>query len=138
MAVVLTATEGIFKRFIEILKESIIPDTVSASIMDAFRALLAHSASADTLRSLALYITYAINMRYRARANSELNGAYNPRTDGPVGLHDHDLGVRVLQMLRNFLCEETQVDSIRRFARSVTTKVGACIFSCSLTSAYIL
>lgn len=91
-------------------------------MLGALRALLAHSASADTLRSLALYITYAINIRPTASTKSDRSGGSTL-----PGLRDHELGVRVLQMLRDFLCEETQVDSMRRFARSVTTKVGARI-----------
>lgn len=89
-------------------------------MMGVFKALLAHTASADTLRSIALYITYAIHKsRYWrvGKATAESSG-----TQSNASLTEHELGVRNLQTLCEFLCKAHE-DVMRRFARSVTTRV---------------
>ena len=92
------------------------------SALKAFRILLDQSATADTLRSTALYITYALHVDGHPRIKSMVSFKDGENMD--VAASNHERGSAVLKMLSEFLCRADERDSIRRFARSVTTQVS--------------
>ena len=115
--------------------------------MEAFRSLLSVTPSADSLRSLALYITYAVhtpkgNNSYFPRSTQSVRRPpHFPATqsrrsttssDSPIVGDGHlgpmrtlsriEMGTKVLELYADILCQKDP-SNIKKFARTVTNKV---------------
>ena len=126
IVLLLTLGAGIFKRLIEILKGSHMSQVVLTSSLKAFRCLLERSATADTFRSIALYITYALQVEQHPRLKSMIATQDGRHRGRMITVVDQIRGAAVLRMLSDYLCQANRSDSTRRFARSVTTQVSTC------------
>ena len=120
--------------------------------MNAFRALLKCSHSPDTWRSLALFVTFALqddrafrnSSLHRSRSNafqvrlkssqylSSPNGRPSPssspaREPSPrPGVTRSDLALHMLEIIADLVCDKTTTSTALRFARTVTVRV--CLF----------
>lgn len=111
-------TQGLPKRLIEILKTCSVGSKACALLLQIFHALLDHSAHADTLRSIALYITYALRGASQMRTTTEHES---------VDLPQPERGLHALQMLHSFFCQTPRLDRLQKLTRSVTSKVFSSI-----------
>ena len=138
---------GVVKRLMDALKGESFSADVFPYFLEAFKVLVQCNMSGETARSLALFVTYALHdsrtfarrtlrskssvMRLRSRATppSTTPGS-TPRSASPIidpsmapGLSLADLGVAILNMLAELLCDEANITDIQRFAKNVTSKV---------------
>ena len=130
---------------------------VFPEFMIAFKSLVSSNMSSDVLRSLSLFITYSLHkidhqsartlrsrkstLQIRQKAatsparlgttpQAPSSGLPQPGTN-PSGLSRTQIGVKVLEMYSELLCEETGTTNIKKFARTVTNKVCQAI-NCTL------
>ncbi|CAG8975353.1 hypothetical protein HYALB_00005683 [Hymenoscyphus albidus] len=136
----------IVKRFLDALKADNFPREVFSSFMEAFTSLVKTNLTAEILRSLSLFITYAFHKptssaASTSRASKGLGGTLPTRSssksgpkrptinvffDGKDIAHDslskRELGTKILEMYAGILCEPGGNLNIRKFARTVTNK----------------
>lgn len=141
---------GIIKRLLDALKGESFTQEVFPHFLNAFKALLKCSVSSDILRSLALFITFAlqesrtlVNRPLRASSGARQlkkaptqpllsHSAPSTRPMTPSlqaeseKLSKKEVGVRVLEAYAAFLCDDASATEIKRFAKTVTNKVGHC------------
>ena len=139
---------GIVKKWLDVLKgEDFYADTFDF-FRGALRSLLGNTLSADSLRSLALYITYATHKpkdntpnilhpahsirriqsvsnssRRRSTYSSSSSMVSGNRQERPKELTRLQIGVRILEMYADLLCQPEAIN-IKKFARTVTNKVS--------------
>lgn len=138
----------VVKRFLDALKGESFTADVFPHFLEAFKVLVECNASGDTLRSLALFITYALhNSRafgkrtLRPKSSTLRTGMrptppqlspviMSPRSQSPSQLSAssqmsrEELGLRVLSMYADLLCEINSAHNLKRFAKAVTNKAG--------------
>jgi hypothetical protein len=133
-------------------------ETFSADVfpdfLEAFSALFRCNISKDNLRSLALFVTYALqdnrafplhgSRQYRnsqRQSNSHapntlvseaLTSASRSNSPGQItkstnDLSRHEVGVQVLEMFTDLLCNTASLDPIKKFAKTVANKVRLSI-----------
>jgi beige protein homolog 1 len=125
----------------ETFSEDVFPD-----FLEAFSTLLRCNTSAENLRSVALFVTYALQdgrafpgrtsrLHKNGQRQSNNQTPVVPRIDPFARLSDspaeanhndlssHEVGVRLLQMYTEFLCDTTSLESIKKFAKTVANKV---------------
>jgi beige protein homolog 1 len=133
------------KRFLDALKAENFPRDVFPSFMEALTTLVKCNMTAEIFRSLALFITYAYHQPTSATSRTPksqygtlparsgtVNGPRRPTVntlfDGKdissTTLTKRQLGTKVLEMYTELLCEKGSTANIRKFARTVTNKVG--------------
>lgn len=135
---------GIVKKWLDALKgESFTSDTFD-HFMLAFKSMLTSNISAESLRALSLYITYAVhkpkprvfqsirrarsvkqNTDSSSRRATILTASPSPlrNQDGEKELTQPQIAIRVMGMYTDLLCEREDVTNIKKFARVVTNKV---------------
>ena len=141
---------GIARKWVDALKGDIFNPDTFAPFIEAFRTILTLHPSSDSLRSLALFITYATH-KPRQRDTSSLRPTTNlkqrdfstPRrqtlaTASPSPMNQSStifselsrtqIAVKILHMYTAILCEERNTTNIRKFAKTVTNRVRARIF----------
>jgi hypothetical protein len=134
---------------LDALKGEAFSADVFPDFLEAFAALLKSNTSKDNLRSLALFITYAIQENrafpYRSSrsikvSNRNSNGGTpmallsevsTPRSSSPGQpsnsgneLSRHEVGVQVLEMFTDILCDPSSNESIIKFTKTVASKVS--------------
>lgn len=138
---------GIVRRFLDALKAEPFASETFPHFMEAFKSLVECNMSAEVLRSLALYVTYALHGdrslstrtlpikssadQTRRRQNTSsipASGTSTPTATSPqangVGLLSRpQLALKVLEMFTGLLCGDTATSTIKKFARTVTNKV---------------
>lgn len=125
----------------ETFSEDVFPD-----FLEAFSTLLRCNTSAENLRSIALFVTYALqddraipmrtgrfhkNGQRQSGNQTPVASRIDPfarRSDSPTrvqqnDLSSHEVGVRLLQMYTEFLCDTTSLEPIKKFAKTVANKV---------------
>ncbi|KAF2236002.1 beach-domain-containing protein [Viridothelium virens] len=138
----------IIKRFLDALKGERFNADVLPHFMGAFKSLMKCSHSPDTWRSLALFVTFALQddrafrttslhrsksaaLRVRARSAQYLsspNGRSSPsnasdRDPSPKpGLSRSDLALSILEVIADLVCDKTSTSTASRFARTVTVR----------------
>ncbi|KAH7063205.1 hypothetical protein B0J12DRAFT_641803 [Macrophomina phaseolina] len=136
----------IIKRLLDALKGESFTHEVFPHFLNAFKALLKCSVSSDILRSLALFITFAlqesrtlVNRPLRSSSSARQlkraptqpllphsSPSFRPMTPNLQNesekLSMKELGVRVLEAYADFLCDDASATEIRRFAKTVTNK----------------
>ncbi|KAJ9645838.1 beige protein-like 1 [Coniosporium tulheliwenetii] len=136
----------VVKRFLDALKgESFAPDVLS-NFLEAFKVLVECNVSGDILRSLALFITYALHdsrafgrRTLRPKSSTLRMGnrptppqlspvLLSPRPESPIQYNGisqdsrEELGIKVLGMYTDLLCESSSTNNLRKFAKAVTNK----------------
>lgn len=142
----LMSATGIVKRFIDALKGENFNADVFPDFLEAFITLFKCNTSGDNLRSLALFITYALQdgraFPYRTRTKRVTTRISNgdatrvidserstPRSLSPGqpeptnnDLSRQEIGVQILEAYSDILCDPQDDDYIKRFAKTVTNK----------------
>ncbi|KAL5115326.1 beige protein-like 1 [Pleosporales sp. CAS-2024a] len=140
----------VVKRLTDALKgESFTPDTFKL-FLDAFKALLQINFNGENARSLSLFVTYALHdsratyakqrtlrpkgsilrLRRGAGAPPTLSSGATPRSSSPAlsaseaaaTLPLDDLGIAILRLLSELLCDPQNPQEAVRFAKNVTGK----------------
>lgn len=126
------------------MKGEAISEEVVPQFMGAFEALVRSNLSQEVMRSLSLFITYAfhlpVSMGSRtprlslATSRSSTPGPFKRgATDGPDNnslssgsrsVSKKQLGTKVLSLYSRILCERGNFNNIKKFAKTVTNKVG--------------
>ena len=137
---------GVVKRLTDALKgEPFTPQTFPL-FLDAFKVLLQANFNGESSRSLSLFVTYALHdsrasyvkrpLRSKVstiRLRKGTTPAFTPgatrsaspgqEPSSPAGLPLAELGVSILRMLAELLCDPANANEIVRFAKNVTGKV---------------
>ncbi|EXJ91061.1 hypothetical protein A1O1_04168 [Capronia coronata CBS 617.96] len=123
----------VLKRLLEALKSEPVAKAIMPKYMAAFKVLLPQSLSAETLRSLALLVTFSVNKRnaglharkatrrdVRQRSSSGSSQAGKEETIST--LSHFEIGVEVLRLYSELLCRPHADGMIKKFAKTVTNK----------------
>ncbi|KAK3694287.1 hypothetical protein B0T22DRAFT_369668 [Podospora appendiculata] len=134
----------IIKRLLDALKAETISEETLPHFMASFESLVKCNLNAEVHRSLALFITYAFHKPSNSVSRTPKTASATSRsgTPGPGVLRrptiessqslattnsklltKKQLGVKILEMFTRLLCEKTELDDIRKFAKTVTNKV---------------
>ena len=136
---------GIMKRWLEALKTDRFTDDAFAYFTESLKTVLTPYPSAESLRSLAMFITFARHTP-RTREVSPLRPSGGTRSQGgatprrqtlgtgsqspfildpkpSVELDRRQIAVRVMEMYCSLLCNSNDTITIKKFARTVTNKV---------------
>ncbi|KAH4339013.1 hypothetical protein HBH98_211680 [Parastagonospora nodorum] len=137
----------VVKRLTDVLKgESFAPETFKL-FLDAFKALLQINFNGENARSLSLFVTYSLHdsrasyvkqrslrpkgsiLRLRRGTPPTLTPGATPRSSSPAqsvsdaaGLPLADLGIAILRLLTELLCDPQNPNEVIRFAKNVTGK----------------
>ena len=136
---------GITKKWLEALKGDVFYPETFGYMIPAFQSLLGTTLSAESLRSLALYVTFAVhrpkeNDHYLLRSAKSVRRPQQP-SHGPVRRSTNsstspaphhngtpramtrlETGIKILSMYTDLLCGK-DTTNIKKFARTVTNKV---------------
>ncbi|KAI9803261.1 MAG: hypothetical protein M1825_002052 [Sarcosagium campestre] len=135
----------IVKRLLDSLKSEAISAEIFPDFMLAFRSLVKCNTSAEVLRSLALFVTYALHKPAYVASNSSSSNLSQikrrptasprstptPRLSVSAAVTQHgvsldlsrvQLAVKVLEMYTQLLCDDADTAIIKKFARTVTNK----------------
>ena len=139
--------QGVIKRLTDALKGEPFTAQVFPLFLDAFKVLLQVNFNGESSRSLSLFVTYALHdsrasyvkrplrpkasiLRLRKGTPPALTPGATPRSlspgqepSSPTGLPLAELGVLILKMLAELLCDPANMNEIIRFAKNVTGKV---------------
>jgi beige protein homolog 1 len=147
----LTAALGIVKRLLDALKGESFSADVFPDFLEAFSAVFRCSISPETLRSLALFVTFALQdsraFPHRSskvtlisrQAQKDLNGQgavytgrersssrpspFNAPISPSAEVSRFEIGVQMLEVFTEVLCEPG-TDIVYKFATTVTNKVS--------------
>lgn len=124
----------VLRRLLEALKSEPVSKTTMQAYIETFRVLLPQAISAELLRSMALFVTYAVNKRHqglpsrrgtrrttRPRSASSPSPSRNPDDAGTFLTH-FEIGLEVLRLYSDLLCQKGDDSLIKRFAKTVTNK----------------
>jgi beige protein homolog 1 len=134
------------RRFLDALKAETFSREVFPAFMEAFTSLVKCNMTAEVLRSLSLFVTYAYHKpassasrtpkgqygTMPSRSGTVSNGHKRPTLatflDGkdavPTSLSKRELGTKILEMYADLLCENSSSSNLKKFARTVTNKVS--------------
>ncbi|PSN72526.1 beach-domain-containing protein [Corynespora cassiicola Philippines] len=137
----------VVKRLTDALKGETFTHQTFPLFLDAFKVLLQINFNGENARSLSLFVTYALHdgrasyakrplrpkastVRLRKGTPPNLTPpgssprSISPNQDPnmPPGLPLSDLGVAILRLLTELLCDESNIGEIVRFAKNVTGK----------------
>ncbi len=122
----------VLKRLMEALKSEPVSRAIMPQYMAAIKVLLPQTLSAETLRSLALFVTFSVNKRNmslqvrkptrrEARQRSSSGGSsHGPKEDS--NLSHFEIGMEVLRLYSEMLCRKDDNSLIKKFAKTVTNK----------------
>lgn len=133
------------KRFLDALKAETFSHEVFSSFIEALTILIKCNMTAEVLRSLALFVTYALHqptgpsartprtqygtLPSRSATSSPrptrpaINTVFDSKEEISAHLTKRQLGNRILKMYTGLLCEKGNISNIKKFARTVTNKV---------------
>ena len=135
---------GIVKKWLDALKGEIFTSNTFDHFMRAFKSMLTSNVSAESLRALSLYITYAVHKpKQRVSQSVRRSRSVKQQTDGSsrrativtaspspsrnqggeTPLTRPQIAIKVMVMYTDLLCERDDVTNIKKFARIVTNKV---------------
>ncbi|KAI0402483.1 beige/BEACH domain-containing protein [Xylaria palmicola] len=130
----------VIKRLLDALKADPLSEDVLPFFLDAIKQLVKCSYNTEVHRSIALFITYAFHSPARSlprtpKSTSNFDKSTsgiqlrrptinsNRTTEGPVRtLFKKEIGVRILSIYAQLLCEKGNLAIIRKFAKTVTNK----------------
>lgn len=135
---------GIVKKWVDALKGESFSSGTFKYFLRAFKSMLTTNISAEALRALALYVTYAVhkpkqrqpqpmrNARSLKQNSADVSRRATITAASPTPTRYQDSGIElsrlevaleVLAMYTGLLCEKNDVTNIKKFARIVTNKV---------------
>jgi hypothetical protein len=125
---------GVIKRFLEGLKYGNFTEESLKLFVPCFKALVTSTLAPDSLRFVALFITYAIHKPTESKAvqkKKSMRLDWRPRrTTGPQPpdasgdfLSKERIGVEILRAYADIFCSPDDTVNIKKFARTVTNKV---------------
>lgn len=132
---------GIVKRLLDAIKSEPLPENVVQYFMGAIESLVRCGYNTEVHRSIALFITYAFHTPSKSLPRTPkpgtsggllapINVVRKPALElggGSQGavtlLNRRQIGIRILEMYCQLLCEKGSDAIIRRFAKTVTNKV---------------
>ncbi|KAF3933653.1 hypothetical protein ABW20_dc0101023 [Dactylellina cionopaga] len=125
----------IIKKLVHALKSDAFSMEVIPDFLAAFKSLISSNFSAETLRSLSLFITYALYSGKQVRGLRQKKSTFQlKRTDSdsysPVSSVKRNMdfglkrqvGLMMLEMYSELLCESSSTTNIMKFARTVTNR----------------
>lgn len=124
----------VLKRLMEALKSEPVSRVTMPMYMAVIKLLLPQTLSSETLRSLALFVTFSVNKRNmglqvrkptrrEARQRSSSAGSsHNPKEEASSTLTHFEIGMEVLRLHSNMLCQKGDDSLIKKFAKTVTNK----------------
>lgn len=135
---------GIVKKLLEALKSETFVVEVLPQFLSALESLVRACLSSEILRSLALYVTYALHKPSLSTSRTPVNLAAKHSSlsrlstlssgpDEPAPKHKgsssgtiskKDLAIGVLQLYAALLCEKGNSLNLKKFATTVTNKVS--------------
>lgn len=140
---------GITKRWLEALKTDTFTSQTFDLFLEAFRTVLSPHPSAEYLRSLAMYITYARHTPSKResaplkpskitsilRASTPKKQTLMTTSTSPMTLPSNDatelysgqIATRIMEFYSSLLCDAKDTSTIRKFARTVTNRVSVPI-----------
>lgn len=141
----LLLSTGIVKKWLDALKGETFSTDNFDHFVKAFMSILTTNLSAESLRTLALYITYAI-YKPQSKISSAMRPAkadnfqtpkfpHEPTNQGTDSvtkgkevnlsqkLSQQQLGLKILDLYADLLCKANDTGNIMKFARTVTNKV---------------
>ena len=132
------------KRLLDTLREQVISVEVLPAFVRAYKPLLLRNLSAEMLRGMSLFITFAFGQKSTTRTTRQgtvrsrpkhlqtphRNGSHlidakplHETADAGVGVKK--IGVEMLRMYADILCTNDDKMAIQKFAKTVTNKVGS-------------
>ncbi|KAL9601568.1 MAG: hypothetical protein Q9219_002402 [cf. Caloplaca sp. 3 TL-2023] len=137
----------IIKKWLEALKTDTFNSNTSKFFLSAFHSVLSMNTTGDNLRSLAMYITYALEKAQNEGKIHQERSSIRVRDRSPVQPTDpqdltstgflkdgseaeHSTGqiaVSMLELYANFVCRQGDIGNIMKFAKTVTNKVRSAI-----------
>lgn len=124
----------VLKRLMEALKSEPVARAIMPMYMATIKTLLPQTLSAETLRSLALFVTFSVNKRNmglqlrkptrrEARQRSSSAGStHTPKDEASSMLSHFEIGMEVLRLYSELLCRKGDDGLIKKFAKTVTNK----------------
>ncbi len=132
---------GVVKRLLDALKADLLPESVLPFFLDAIEQLVRCSYNTEVHRAIALFITYAFHSPARSLPRTPKATSYLDQSTGSVKLRrptinnnkategagrtltKKEIGVHILKIYSQLLCEKGNLAIIRKFAKTVTNKV---------------
>ncbi|KAF2203647.1 beach-domain-containing protein [Delitschia confertaspora ATCC 74209] len=135
----------IVKKLMDALKSEPFTPEAFPFFLDALKVLVEINFSGENSRFLALFVTYALHdsrsfakrslrpkasaLRLRKGTPPALSPAITPRSSSPANDHSvpsgmplAELGISILRVLAELLCNKNNTAEIQRFAKNVTNK----------------
>ncbi|TVY58257.1 Beige protein-like [Lachnellula cervina] len=131
----------IVRRFLDALKAETFPRDVFPAFIEAFTSLVKCNMTAEVLRALSLFITYAYHKPTNSATRTPNKGQFGtlPSRSGTItkrpslatfldgnivstNLSKRELGTKILEMYAGLLCEDSSSSNLKKFARTVTNK----------------
>lgn len=135
---------GIVKKWLDTLKGGSFSAGTFGLFLGAFMSIISTTLSAESLRTLALYITYAI-YKPQGKSSQTTRSARIPKYQAPGSSHNpmplitsgdlmkqpsplqelsrEQIALRILDLYSDLLCRANDTGNIKKFARTVTNKV---------------
>lgn len=134
---------GVSKKLVETLKGGELTQEVLGPCLSAFRSLVESSPSPELLRSLALSITYVLHKPSpsatlkKKKSLRFIGSSTRPgssKSDSEKYVANVSLGIQMLRLYADILCNPHDSTPLKKFAKAVTNKVRQC----SLPSSWLV
>lgn len=131
------------KRLLDAIKGEVVAEEIMPHFMAGFEVLVKSNLSQEVMRSLALYITYAFHSPSASLPRTPKPPSATSRSSTPIPLRrtltdtnssnsaaglkylpKKKVGIKILSMYSDILCEKGNLNHIKKFARTVTNKVS--------------
>ncbi|KAI1178927.1 beige/BEACH domain-containing protein [Nemania sp. FL0916] len=130
----------VVKRLLDALKADPLPDNMLPFFLDAIEQLVRSSYNTEVHRAIALFITYTFHLPSRSLPRTPKPSSYidpsigggplrrpgvnvTRAAEGPMRpLSKKEIGVHILNIYSQLLCEKGNIAIIRKFAKTVTNK----------------
>lgn len=125
---------GVNKKLLDALKGEEFSEQSLSFFTPAFRSLFESCPSAELLRSLALFVTFAFHENKAPKLNKKKSIRFDTRARQspissdravPNALSRPRIGLELLRMYSDYLCVPGDFLTIKKFAKAVTNKVSS-------------
>ncbi|KAK9476232.1 hypothetical protein V1514DRAFT_337554 [Lipomyces japonicus] len=104
----------IVKKFLQALKSGSFTKESLDQFIPAFRLIILTNVSAEVMRSISLFIAYALTQN--------TDGGYKKSESDYIRISRSEVGYMVLKIFTDILCDASSTMVIKKFARTVTNK----------------
>ncbi|KAK9453508.1 hypothetical protein V1511DRAFT_504930 [Dipodascopsis uninucleata] len=105
------------KRFLQALKAGSFSREALLQFIPAFKLIIITNVSAEVMRSLSLFITYAFSKHPSSSGKRSIQDI-----DIVNGISRSEIGLLVLEVFAGILCDPMSTITMKKFARTVTNK----------------